>query len=151
MAQLLGVPVADGLTEHTSDGKDRPLSREKFFISGSLMRMSVDNTNPLAFGMPSQVDVFFDNSPVFKLGERTAAPTSRVAWFSGTTTLQSGWAWGQQYLDGLVGVAEAKVGEGRVMMMGPEVTFRGEPHATFKLLFNGLFYGSAQPVILPGR
>jgi hypothetical protein len=28
--------------------------------------------------------------------------------------------------------------------MGPEVTFRGEPHATFKFLFNGLFYGNAQ-------
>jgi hypothetical protein len=32
--------------------------------------------------------------------------------------------------------------------MGPEVTFRGEPHATFKLLFNGIFYGSAQPASL---
>jgi hypothetical protein len=31
-----------------------------------------------------------------------------------------------------------------VMMMGPEVTFRGEPHATFKLLFNGVLYGNAQ-------
>ena len=36
--------------------------------------MNVDNTNPLAYGMPKQVDVFFDNSPVFKL-----EPTVRVA------------------------------------------------------------------------
>jgi hypothetical protein len=28
--------------------------------------------------------------------------------------------------------------------MGPEVTFRGEPHATFKLMFNGVLYGNAQ-------
>jgi hypothetical protein len=33
-------------------------------------------------------------------------------------------------------------------MMVPEVTFRGEPHATFKLLFNGLFYGNAQAASL---
>ena len=32
--------------------------------------------------------------------------------------------------------------------MGPEVTFRGEPHGTFKLLFNGLFYGAAKAVTI---
>jgi hypothetical protein len=29
-------------------------------------------------------------------------------------------------------------------MLGPEVAFRSQPHATFKLLFNGLYYGSAK-------
>jgi hypothetical protein len=28
------------------------------------------------------------------------------------------------------------------------VAFRAQPHATFKLLFNGLYYGSAQAVTL---
>jgi hypothetical protein len=32
--------------------------------------------------------------------------------------------------------------------MGPEVTFRGEPHATFKFLFNATFYGAAKPMTL---
>ena len=61
-----------------------PLPREKFYIPGSLLRANVDNTNPLAYGMPAQVDVFFDSSPVFRL-EPTAAlkHTSAVAWFSG--------------------------------------------------------------------
>jgi hypothetical protein len=76
--------------------------------------------------MPSQMDVFFDNSPVFKM------------------VLDSGWAWGPQYLDGGTSVAEASVGEGKVMLLGPEVAFRAQPHATFKLLFNGLYLGSAQ-------
>jgi hypothetical protein len=57
--------------------------------------------------------------------------------------LQSGWAWGQQYLQGGTAVAEASVGEGKVILLGPEVTFRGQPHATFKFLFNGVYYGSA--------
>jgi hypothetical protein len=35
------------------------------------------------------------------------------------------------------------MGEGKVMILGPEVAFRGQPHATFKLLFNGLYYGNA--------
>jgi len=58
-------------------------------------------------------------------------------------TLDSGWALGQEYLDSATAVAEAKVGEGKVLIMGPEVTFRGEPHATFKFLFNGVLYSGA--------
>jgi hypothetical protein len=51
----------------------------------------------------------------------------------------------QQYLDGGTAVAEASVGEGKVALLGPEVNFRDHPHATYKLLFNGLYYGSAKP------
>jgi hypothetical protein len=82
---------------------------------------------------------------VFRLGpDAKLKNTQSIAWFSGPDTLESGWAWGQEYLDGATAVAESKVGEGKVLLMGPEVTFRGEPHATFKFLFNGLFYGNAQ-------
>jgi hypothetical protein len=99
--------------------------------------------------MPSQVDVFYDNSPTFKLEPNAAMKrTNAVGWFSGQV-LDSGWAWGQQYLDGGTAVAEATVGEGKVMLLGPEVTFRSQPHATYKLLFNGLYYGSAKPATLP--
>ncbi|HYW43882.1 MAG TPA: M14 metallopeptidase family protein [Bryobacteraceae bacterium] len=150
LAEVFGIPVKNYLTEMGPDGKDRALPREKFFIPGSLLKANVDNNNPLAYGMPAVVDVFFDSSPVMKL-EPTAEMkhTSAVAWFSGTEVLDSGWAWGQQYLDGGTAVAEATVGEGKVMMLGPEVAFRGQPHATFKLLFNGLYYGSAKNAALP--
>jgi hypothetical protein len=140
MAELLGVPV----TNHLVDEANKPLPRDKFYIPGSLMRASIDNTNPLAYGMPKSAEVFFDNSPVFNVG----AGVKSVASFVGKQTLDSGWAWGQEYLDGATAVAEAKVGEGKVLMMGPEVTFRGEPHATFKLLFNGVLYGNSQAATL---
>jgi hypothetical protein len=85
----------------------------------------------------------FDSSPVFKIAPQGQGKTSPVAWFSGANVLDSGWAWNPQYLDGGTAVAEASVGEGKVMMFGPEVTFRGQPHGTFKLLFNGLYSGTA--------
>jgi hypothetical protein len=71
-----------------------------------------------------------------------------VAWFDSPTPLRSGWAWGQDYLEGGVAMAEATVGKGRVFLFGPEITFRGQPHGTFKFLFNGIYYGSATPVNL---
>jgi len=147
MGELLGVPVTNALTEMGTDGKEHPLPADKFYIPGSLLKATVDNTNPLAYGMPRQVDVFFDNSPVFRLAPDAAQKrTTAVAWFASGNVLDSGWAWGQQYLNGGAAVADAAVGEGRVILLGPEVAFRAQPHATFKLLFNGLYYGSAQPV-----
>jgi hypothetical protein len=150
VAERFGVAVHNYLTEKGPDGKDRPLPREKFYIPGSLLKASVDNTNPLAYGMPAQVDVFFDSSPVFRLEpDAELKRTAAVAWFSGAEVLDSGWAWGQQYLDGGTAVAEASVGEGKVVLLGPEVNFRDQPHGTYKLLFNGLYYGSAKAAALP--
>ena len=144
MAELLGVPVKSYLTEKGPDGRDLPLPQEKFYIPGSLLKANFDNTNPLAYGMPEKADVFFDNSPAFRLDPNAQSKhTAAVAWFSGDKVLDSGWAWGQQYLDGATAVAEATVGEGKVVLLGPEVAFRGQSHGTFKLLFNGLYYGSA--------
>ncbi|MCU1340037.1 MAG: peptidase carboxypeptidase [Bryobacterales bacterium] len=126
LARLLGLPVSDPLAG---------LSRDTFYVPGSLMRATVDTTNPLAFGMGPEAIVFFDNSPVFRLdGEGR-----KVAWFAGKETLASGWAWGQEHLDGSTAVAEAKVGAGKVVLFGPEIAFRGQPHGTFKLLFNALY------------
>ncbi|MEI9814392.1 MAG: hypothetical protein WDO18_17900 [Acidobacteriota bacterium] len=64
-------------------------------------------------------------------------------------SLISGWSWGQQYLAGGVAVADTVVGEGKVILYGPEVAFRAQPHGTFRLLFNGIFYGSGESVTLP--
>ncbi len=150
VAEVFGIPVKNHLTEKGPDGRDRPLAREKYYIPGSILRANIDNTNPLAYGMPSQVDMFFDNSPVFRMEpDAGLKKTNAVSWFSGPEVLTSGWAWGQQYLDGGTAIAEATVGEGKVVLLGPEVAFRAQPHATFKLLFNGLYYGSAKAAVLP--
>jgi hypothetical protein len=87
-----------------------------------------------------QTNFFFDNSPVWKLGAGArAAGITPLAWFDSPTPLRSGWAWGQEYLrDGVIAV-EAKVGKGRVLLYGPEILQRAQPHPTFKLLFNAVY------------
>jgi len=148
-ANAFGLPVKNYLTEMGPDGRERNLPAEKFYVPGSLLHMNVDNTNALAFGMPKTVDVFYENSPVFKLEPTVELQrASPIGWFSGKQVLDSGWAWGQQYLDGATAVAETHMGEGRVVLLGPEVNFRDQPHGTYKLLFNSLYYGSAKPAAL---
>jgi hypothetical protein len=146
IGSLLGIPVKNHLVEMGRDGREAPLPPEKFYIPGALLRATVNSADPLAYGMPATVDVVFDNSPTFHLLPEALSKGARpVAWFSGTKVLDSGWAWGQAYLDGGVAAVAAKVGTGDVALLGPEVAFRAQPHATFKLLFNGLLYGAAQP------
>jgi len=56
--------------------------------------------------------------------------------------LYAGWAVGQEYLDGGELATEASVGKGKLVLIGLEATFRATPHGTFKLFFNGLYFGS---------
>jgi hypothetical protein len=149
LGYLAGLPMANALVERLPEGTERPLAREKFYVPGSILQASVDTTSPLAYGMPEKVDVFFDNSPAFRLKPDAAIRGVRpVAWFDSDKPLRSGWAWGQKYLQDSVAVIEASVGKGRLFMFGPEITFRAQPHGTFKFLFNGIYYGRAETVTL---
>jgi zinc carboxypeptidase len=140
----LGLPIRDALVE-TVNGVSRPLPREKYYVPGSILEAKIDNTNPLAYGMEEHAMVFYDESPAFRLKPEAALKGLKpVAWYDSATPLRSGWAWGQQYLDQAVSIVEGPVGKGRVVLFGNEVNWRGQPHGTFKLLFNGIYYGSAE-------
>lgn len=138
LAEHLGLPVASHLVETPKKAgeKPKPLPREKFYIPGSVVRARVDNTHPLAWGLGPQVDFMFHASPVFRL--KTADTICKVAWFDEKQPLRSGWAIGQTYLQNGLAVIEARVGRGHLMLFGPEVVFRAQPHGTFKFLFNGI-------------
>jgi len=71
-----------------------------------------------------------------------------VAWFPNAAPLRSGWAWGQSYLEGTVAAAEAPIGEGKLYILGVEAAFRGQPHGTYKLLFNSIYAGQAKAATL---
>jgi hypothetical protein len=98
-----------------------------------------DTSNPIALGMTEQANVFFDDSPVFRLGSGAeAAGVKRIAWFDSANPLRSGWSWGEGYLENGVVAFEAQVGRGRGVFFGPEILKRAQPHGTFKLLFNSI-------------
>jgi hypothetical protein len=144
----LGNHLGLNLGNHVVDENGTQLGRDDFFIPGSILEMKIDNTLPVAYGMPDRVNVHFNNSPVYDVPE-DAVGVRAFGHFDSATPLLSGWAWGQEVLDGGTTMLEAKVGNGTLYMFAPEVTRRAQPHATFKFLFNGIQLGKARAVMIP--
>jgi hypothetical protein len=141
VAAHLGLPVTNALVTKPVDGVPQPLPRSMFYVPGSVLRVSVNNATPLAYGFGHQVDVVFDDSPAFTVGSGASSRSvTSVAWYDGDSPLRSGWAWGQSLLRGRIAIADVPLGQGRVLLFGPEITFRAQSHGTFKFLFNGIFY-----------
>ena len=135
LARHFGLPIENHLMEN-----GQPLTQQKFYVPGSVLNARVDTSQAATAGLAAQTNFFFDNSPVWKLGAGArAAGITPLAWFDSPTPLRSGWAWGQEYLrDGVIAM-EAKIGKGRVLLYGPEILQRAQPHPTFKLLFNAVY------------
>ncbi|MCC6242642.1 MAG: peptidase [Gemmatimonadaceae bacterium] len=137
LAAAFKLPIENKLVENGT-----PLPRTKFYVPGSLLTAAVDTTHAFAQGLNARVDMFFDDSPVFSLtAAATAAGAKVLARFDNSTPLHSGWAWGQSYLENGVAAVEIPVGKGRVVLFGPEILQRAQPHGTFKFLFNGIQLG----------
>ena len=141
LAYHLKLPVKNALTEMANNGQERNLPNEKYYIPGSVLRVTLDSTQHATWGMPTLTDVYFDASPVFKLAPEAIAKGTVVplAWFATNKPLRSGWAWGQSYLQDGVAAFMAPVGSGTFYAFGPEITFRAQAQGTFKLLFNQLY------------
>ena len=134
LAAHLKLPLENHLVENTA-----VIPRSKFFVPGSVLTARVDTRHPVAAGMNERTDVFFDNSPVFRISDGGADRVRTIAMFDTETPLRRGWAWGQKYLKGGVVAADVTLGKGRVLLFGPEILHRAQPHGTFKLLFNSLY------------
>jgi hypothetical protein len=126
LAYQLDLPITDALAN---------LTRRDFYIPGSVLQARVDNSKPLAYGMPEHADFFFDNSPAFRVKPRADV----ISWYDSPEPLRSGWAWGQKALENAASVVEVNVGRGMVVLYGPEILFRSQSHGTYKLLFNGIY------------
>jgi len=139
----LGLPIRDFLT----DEEGTPLASEEFFVPGSLLEVRLQGESLVTQGLDETLIVNFARSPVFGL-ESGAGGVRPLAVYEEETPLRSGWAWGQEQLRGGVAMLEADVGEGTVYLFGPQITYRGQTHETFPLVFNGILLSSAQETTL---
>jgi hypothetical protein len=128
-AQQMKLPIKSALL----DEKGVALPNTKFYIPGSILQLKLKDS-PLTRGMGSTVDVMYDNSPSFKV----SGVANAIGPYDSAKPLRSGWAWGQEALEGSAGVIDVPVGKGQVVLVGPEILFRGQNHGAYKLLMNAI-------------
>jgi hypothetical protein len=111
-----------------------------FFCPGSIVRLQVDTTQPLAFGMPEETAAFFAQGAVYEADpSKAGAATVRVvARYAAKDVLMSGWLEGESRMAGRAAVLEVPRGNGRVVLMGIRSQHRAQSLATFRFLFNAL-------------
>lgn len=134
----LGLPISS----HLADEEGGPLSRDDYFTPGSIHTLRIEHTSPVTHGMGERANVLHSHSPVFRIGDDSTG-VRRLAWYDSPEPLVSGWAWGQDRLEGGTSMIEADVGTGKLFLFGPKITFRAQSHGTFPLLFNAIHYGAA--------
>lgn len=113
-------------------------------VPGTILRMDVDTTDPVAYGLSASVDALFDRP--FAIEQTPDSLARVVARVAAVDPVRSGWARGVERLAGRPAVLVADVGAGQVVVAMPEIVFRGQAHGTFKLLFNALHLAAAVPV-----
>ena len=127
----------------------RPLAKlkqDEFYCPGSMLRVEIDNTHPLGYGMPEQAAVLFARSQPFQTSIPGGEVTRQVvARFPDEPLLLSGWIRGEEKLHRKAALVEVGLGEGRIVLFGFRPQFRGQVVSTFKLLFNAIHLGGSQP------
>jgi hypothetical protein len=120
------------------------IDRSKFYIPGSILQVSVDTSNPIAFGSTPTVPVFYENGPIFHV----TADAKSVASFTTDAPLLSGWVQGGSFLKGNSILAQENIGKGHVILFGFRPQYRAISEVTYKFLFNALLYSSSKSVSL---
>src|SRR5207253_2547457 len=131
------------------------LPRTDFYVPGSILRIELDITNPIAAGMPKESIAWVENSPVFEVGgNRGSSPTVRegsqaggtpaypvkvIAWYPREgDPLLSGWLLGADRVKGKAALVEVTMGKGRIILFGFRPQYRGQSLATYPLFFNAM-------------
>lgn len=146
-ATSLGYHLELPLENYLLDDDGTPLSPEEFFVPGSLLEVTSTSDDPVTRGMGDEFMVNFARSPVFGV-EPGAAGIEILSEYADETPLRSGWAWGQEKLQGGAAMLKAGVGGGTLYLFGPQVTYRGQTHDTYPLLFNGILLSNATEEVL---
>lgn len=140
-------------------------SSKDFSIPGSLIRVNVDTTNPLAYGMSPEIAANVVGGAAFDslsqigcaddlLNQRNCIEVTRggrpmktfdepvlfdsVVDYADEDLLMSGWAAGTEYIAGKSALVRVPHGSGEVIIFGFRPQFRGQPRGTYKLIFNAL-------------
>jgi len=118
----------------------RGLSRDQHFAPGTILKVEVDTTHPVGYGMAAETYGFYNNSPFFALVEGFASQrTTVVARYPNDEVVASGWLRGEELMTGRAAVVSVDMNPGRIVLFGLRPQHRAQTHATFPMLFNALY------------
>ena len=125
----------------------------EFFLPSAILKVDVENTHPIAYGMENTANVLSFGSPVFEFvdtekmtpdDKQTSLPDVRVvARYPNGNPFMSGRLIGDHILHNKPALVEVGAGKGKIIMFGFRPQNRAQPHGTFMLFFNSLYYGPA--------
>ena len=120
------------------------VSEKEFFVPGSILRIELDTSSPLAKGMPKESIAWVEDSPVFEVvaNETAGITPSDVRVIARYPTdkdlLLSGWLLGESRIRGKAALVEVALGKGRIILFGFRPQYRGQSLATYPLFFNAI-------------
>ena len=131
--QHFGLEISDALDSYQSSPQKS--TGVQFFCPGSLLRVFVETSHPIGYGLEREMAVFFKSGPAFE-----ARGGKRVAAYPNFNPLMSGWIEGEKRIRQKGALWDIKLGKGRVILFGFKPQHRAQSHGTFKLLFNAIYY-----------
>jgi hypothetical protein len=114
------------------------LKPSDFYCPGSVLRLEVDTSHPLARGLARLTDAYFINSAAFEVTDPSRARVVARYAARKEDVLRSGWLLGAQYLAGRAALVEVPLGRGRVVLFGFRPQHRGQTWGTFPFVFNAI-------------
>ena len=120
----------------------------EFFLPSSILKVDVDTTHPIAYGMANTADIVSFGSPVFEFleegnKEELPADIRVIARYPNSSPFRSGRLIGEEILHNKPALIEIGHGDGRIIIFGFRPQNRAQTHGTFMLFFNSLYYGAA--------
>jgi hypothetical protein len=118
------------------------VDRKEFYCPGSLLRIIIDPTHPLGWGLRRDETAVFINSPAFEVtGEGTT-----IARYPLSDPNLSGWILGAKHLAGKGALLEIPFAAGKIILIGFRTQFRAQARGTYKVLFNAIYRGALREV-----
>lgn len=132
----LGLPVRNALAR---------VKREEFLSPGALVRVEVEPSHPVTFGLPASVPAFL-NGPIAFQTTIPGAEMTRTVLASypvdARDVLVAGWIRGEEKLARNAAAVALSRGKGKVVLLGFRAQHRAQTNATFPFLFNALAWST---------
>ncbi len=116
---------------------------KKILCPGSYLRAQVKESD-LTLGLEGDIAVFYEEDPVFRtyLPRNYNETRKTPVVFGRRNLLLSGWLEGEDFLLRKSLVVDFMRGNGRIILIGPDIIHRAQSEGTYKLMFNALFTGA---------